>query len=89
MKIVKGRDSIKGSRKDSEKSSMRDEYCEDLDMRAVSTIRICLAKNILANMLGISMAKVSRKSKRVVSDKRHLKGSVTKGVGSYTTYERR
>ncbi|KAK6151362.1 hypothetical protein DH2020_013997 [Rehmannia glutinosa] len=36
---------------------MSDEDWEDLDLRAASTIRLCLAKNVLANVHGISNAK--------------------------------
>ncbi|KAK6160704.1 hypothetical protein DH2020_004085 [Rehmannia glutinosa] len=43
--------------KDSAKTSMSDEDWEDLDLRAASTIRLCLAKNVLANVHGISNAK--------------------------------
>ncbi|KAK6144479.1 hypothetical protein DH2020_021299 [Rehmannia glutinosa] len=39
------------------KTSMSDEDWEDLDLRAASTIRLCLAKNVLANVHGISNAK--------------------------------
>ena len=57
-KALKDRDSVKGSAKDCEKSSMSDEDGEDLDARAASTIQMCFAKNILVYMLGISTAKV-------------------------------
>ncbi|XP_057795664.1 11S globulin subunit beta-like [Salvia miltiorrhiza] len=39
------------------KSGMSDEDWEDLDLKAASTIRLCLAKNVLANVHGISSAK--------------------------------
>ena len=48
-KALKGRDS--------KNSSMSDEDWDDLDERAASAIRMCLAKNVLANVLGISKAK--------------------------------
>ena len=48
-KALKGRDS--------KNSSMSDEDWDDLDERATSAIRMCLAKNVLANVLGISKAK--------------------------------
>lgn len=35
---------------DSRESIMSDEDCEELDERAASTIRLCLAKNVLANV---------------------------------------
>ncbi|PON66942.1 Pol-like polyprotein/retrotransposon [Trema orientale] len=54
-KALKGREALKG--RDSEKSSMSDEDWEDLDERAASAIRICLAKNVLANVLRITTAK--------------------------------
>ena len=38
-------------------TGMSDEDWEDLDLRAASAIRLCLAKNILANVHGISVAK--------------------------------
>ena len=43
--------------RDSKNSSMSDEDWDDLDERAASAIRMCLAKNVLANVLGISKAK--------------------------------
>ena len=43
--------------KDFEKSYMRDEDCEELYAKAASMIRMCLAKNVLANVFGIAMAK--------------------------------
>ena len=49
-KVLKGRDN-------SGKSKIGDEDWEDLDERAASAIRMCLAKNVLANVLGISTAK--------------------------------
>lgn len=42
---------------ESSKTNISDEDWEDLDLRAASAIRLCLAKNILANVHGISMAK--------------------------------
>ena len=45
------------SSKASDKSSMSDEDWEDMDLRAASAIRLCLAKNVLANVHGISTAK--------------------------------
>ena len=39
------------------RSVMSDEDWEDLDLRAASAIRLCLAKNVLANIHGISTAK--------------------------------
>ncbi|PON68556.1 hypothetical protein PanWU01x14_095270 [Parasponia andersonii] len=36
---------------------MSDEEWDDMDERAVTTIRMCLAKNVLANVLGIITAK--------------------------------
>ena len=43
---------------DSEKSSTAgDDDWEELDLRASSAIRLCLAKNILANVHGMSTAK--------------------------------
>ncbi|KAK6121194.1 hypothetical protein DH2020_045056 [Rehmannia glutinosa] len=45
------------SDKDSAKSSMSDEDWKDLDLKAESTIRLCLAMNGLANVHGISNAK--------------------------------
>ncbi|PON95853.1 hypothetical protein TorRG33x02_083760, partial [Trema orientale] len=49
-KVLKGRDN-------SGKSKISDEDWEDLDERAASAIWMCLAKNVLANVLGISTAK--------------------------------
>jgi hypothetical protein len=40
-----------------EKSGISDKDWEDLDLRAVSSIRLCLAKNVLANVQRTSMAK--------------------------------
>ena len=39
------------------RSKMSDEDWEDLDLRTASAIRLCLAKNVLANVHGISTAK--------------------------------
>ena len=36
---------------------MSDEDWEKLDMKAASQIRLCLARNILANMVGLSTTK--------------------------------
>lgn len=41
---------------DSSKSSMSKEDWEELDLKAASTIRLCLAKNVLANVQGTSTA---------------------------------
>lgn len=65
-KALKGRPTSvkddKGSEKsessgDSEKSKMNDEEWEELDMKAASQIRLCLAKNVLANVIGLSTTK--------------------------------
>ncbi|PHT58503.1 hypothetical protein CQW23_00866 [Capsicum baccatum] len=45
------------SSKDSEKSRISDEEWEELDMKAASQIRLCLAKNVLANVIGLSTIK--------------------------------
>ena len=39
------------------KSTVSDEDWEELDLKVASTIRLCLAKNILANVFGISTVK--------------------------------
>lgn len=49
-----GKDSSSG---DSEKSKISDEEWEELDIKAASQIRMCLAKNVLANVLGLSTTK--------------------------------
>ena len=36
---------------------MSDEDWEELDLKVVSTIRLCLVKNILVNVSGISTSK--------------------------------
>ncbi|PON75591.1 hypothetical protein PanWU01x14_042160 [Parasponia andersonii] len=54
-KILKGREAYK--RRDSQKSSMSDEDLDDLDERAASMIYMCLAKIVLANVLGKMTAK--------------------------------
>ena len=36
---------------------MRDEDWKNLDVRIISAICMCLTKNVLANVLGITMAK--------------------------------
>ena len=41
----------------SKKSVMSDDEWEELDMRAASLIRLCLAKNVLANIQGTTSAK--------------------------------
>src|SRR5688572_7070674 len=41
----------------SKKSKMNDEEWKELDMKAVSQIRLCLAKNVLANVIGLSTTK--------------------------------
>ena len=42
---------------DVSKSVVSDEDWEELDLKAASTIRLCLEKNILANVVGISTTK--------------------------------
>ncbi|PON74740.1 hypothetical protein PanWU01x14_047990 [Parasponia andersonii] len=54
-KVLKGREAYKG--KDSEKSSIRNKDLDDLDERAANAIRMYLAKNVFANVLGITTAK--------------------------------
>ncbi|PON70119.1 hypothetical protein PanWU01x14_082940 [Parasponia andersonii] len=54
-KILKGKEAYKG--KNSEKSNISDEDKDDLDERAVNTIRMFLAKNILINVLRITTTK--------------------------------
>ncbi|PHT95375.1 hypothetical protein T459_03257 [Capsicum annuum] len=45
------------SSKDSEKFRISDEEWEELDMKAASPIRLFLAKNVLANVIGLSTTK--------------------------------
>ena len=45
------------ARSETSKYTVSDEDSSDLDLKATSTIRLCLVKNILANMSGISTAK--------------------------------
>ena len=52
-----GSQSAKGSKKDSNKSSMSDEDWEDMSLRVTSAICLCLAKNVLSNVQGISPTK--------------------------------
>ena len=52
--IAFGEDSV---RCEVSKSTVSDEDWEELDLKAASTIRLCLAKNILANVFGISTIK--------------------------------
>lgn len=53
-KALKGKPVSSG---ESSGTSKGEEEWEDLDLRAASTIRLCLAKNVLANVHGISTAK--------------------------------
>ena len=53
-KALKGKPVSSG---ESSSTSKNEEEWEDLDLRAASTIRLCLAKNVLANVHGISTAK--------------------------------
>ena len=46
-----------GSSGGAKKSSSNDEEWEEMDLRAASAIRLCLAKNVLANVHGILTAK--------------------------------
>ena len=56
-KALKGKPTTVSST-DSEKSSTAsDDDWEELDLRAANAIRLCLAKNILANVHGMSTAK--------------------------------
>ena len=55
-KASKGRPSPNSS-KDFVKCSMSDEDWEDMDLRAASAIRLCLVKNVLANVHKILTAK--------------------------------
>jgi hypothetical protein len=51
-------------------SKMEADKWEELDLRAASAIRLCLAKNVLANVQNFSSAKeVWERLKRVVSGK--------------------
>ncbi|KAL5793560.1 hypothetical protein ACOSP7_002154 [Xanthoceras sorbifolium] len=50
------KDSSKGDSSKGE-SRMSNEDWEEMDLRAASVIRLCLAKNVLANMYGILTAK--------------------------------
>ena len=66
-KVLKGRPIPLTSRKDSEissdssgdseKSTMSGENWEELNMKVASQIRLNLAKNVLANMIGLSTTK--------------------------------
>ena len=57
-KSTSGKDSGKSSSSgDSGKSKISDEEWEELDMKAASQIRLCLAKNVLANVIGLSTTK--------------------------------
>ncbi|KAL8503549.1 hypothetical protein ACS0TY_022329 [Phlomoides rotata] len=51
-------------------SGMSDEEWEDLDLRAASTTRLCLVKNVLANIHGISSVKDQAKG---ISNRLYLK----------------
>lgn len=55
-KALKGRPTVETS-KEGSKSGMSDEDWEELDLKAASVIRLSLAKNVLANVQGISSAK--------------------------------
>ena len=71
---------------------MSDEDWEDLDVRAESMICMCLAKNILANVLGISMAKCLwkkfRELYRVKEDQssKNEEGDWEQDVAEYTEW---
>ena len=54
---VSGTDSEKSSIVGDSKSSISDDNWEELDLRVASAIRLCLAKNILANVHGMSTTK--------------------------------
>ena len=60
-KALKGKPTIAFSedsvRCEVSKSTVSDEDWEELDLKAASTIRLCLAKNILANVFEISTVK--------------------------------
>lgn len=53
-KALRGKPASSG---ESSSTSKSEEEWDDLDLRAASTIRLCLAKNVLANVHGISTAK--------------------------------
>ena len=53
-KALRGKPVSNGASGSTNKS---EEEWDDLDLRAASTIRLCLAKNVLANMHGISTTK--------------------------------
>ena len=57
LTIASSIDSGKSSTVGDFKSSTSDDDWEELDLRAGSAIRLCFAKNILANVHGISTAK--------------------------------
>ena len=52
--ITSGEDS---TRSKVNKSAVSDEDWEELDLKDASTIRLCLAKNIIASVLGILITK--------------------------------
>ncbi|KAJ0834198.1 putative RNA-directed DNA polymerase [Helianthus annuus] len=56
-KALRGKLTPVSSKDSSGTSKDDDEEWEDLDLRAASAIRLCLAKNVLANVHGISTAK--------------------------------
>ncbi|KAJ0624083.1 putative RNA-directed DNA polymerase [Helianthus annuus] len=56
-KALRGKPTPVSSKDSSGTSKDDDEEWEDLDLRAASAIRLCLAKNVLANVHGISTAK--------------------------------
>ena len=60
-KALKGKPTTASSEGSAEsdvsKSVVSDEDWEELDLKAASTIRLCLEKNILANVVGISTTK--------------------------------
>ena len=57
LTIASSTDSGKSSTVGDFKSSMSDDDWEELDLRVASAIRLCLAKNILANVHGMSTIK--------------------------------
>ena len=56
-KALRGKPVPVSSKDSAGASKVDDEEWEDLDLRAASAIRLCLAKNVLANVHGIATAK--------------------------------
>ena len=72
------------SSSNSRKASISDEDWQELDDRVASAIRLCLAKNVLANVGKFPTAKELWEKLEKLYQTEHLKSIVPEGANSHT-----